>query len=189
MNEYLCLLTKMFLGHWRCYGAIFIVAENTFWSLFNTTSVEQQHIRNVVPRSHPEICTSIALFWLIDEIVIIQLAPLCVQAWTRHHRGRRKPKCLQTREFKYSTNRNKPFILLHMLCVHLCVEGAARSQLLERGQRHVDVHSPPGYCASHTTGSKLSTRSKPSPDSKHVHMLALIHTWACSLTFVPHFLS
>lgn len=70
------------------------------------------------------------------------------------------------------------------MCAFVC-QGAARLQLLERGQCHADVHSPPGYCASHTAGSKLSTCSKPSPDSKHTHMLALIHMWTRSLTFSP----
>ena len=53
------------------------MAEKTFWSLFNTTSEEQQHVRDFVP-PRPEICTSMALFWLVDEMIIIQGAPLCV---------------------------------------------------------------------------------------------------------------
>lgn len=179
MNEYLCLLTKMFLGHWWRYGAIFIVAENTFWSLFNTTSEEQQHVWDFVRLPRPEICTSLALFWLVDEIIIIQRAPLCVRdlnmamTWeekikirpvlgemdlifmgasvSKHKRSRVQtesaaasvvgvsltpPSALRLvpRHKRVSSNipqtGTKLFfflfyccILLHMLCVRLCVEG------------------------------------------------------------------
>lgn len=211
----------MFLGHWWRYGAIFIVAENTFWSLFNNTSEEQQHIWDFVPHPRPEICTSMALFWLVDEIIIIQRAPFCVGDWntammwkeikirpvqdeidlifmgasvSKHKRNRVQtdsaaawvvgvsltpPSALRLVPRRKRASSNIPqtgtnlffFILLlypppYVVCAFLC-RGAARSQLLERGQCHADVHAPPGYCASHTTGSKLNTRSKPSPGSKH----------------------
>lgn len=80
----------------------------------------------------------------------------------------------------------------YVVCAFVC-RGPARSQLLERGQCHADVHSPPGYCASHTTRSKLSTRSKPSPDSKHTrtcsHWSTREHTHWLFFPFTSLFLT
>lgn len=149
------------------------MAEKTFWSLFNTTSEEQQHVRDFVP-PRPEICTSMALFWLVDEMIIIQGAPLCVhdvggenlnQSCAGSNRCNiYRCKCEETQTQQSSNQLDSSFsgrcatnvrptsivsrqkrvqifrkqeqtfffvfiffsfdlILLHMLCVRLCVEG------------------------------------------------------------------
>lgn len=118
------------------------MADKTFWSLFSSASEEQQLIRDFRPHPHPrprpEICSSMFFFFGGGGFRRNNSGSACSVLSSRLERctnvggGNLNQSCAaltalgspaQTREFKYSANRNKPFFhpSSSICCVCVCV--------------------------------------------------------------------